>query len=188
MKITINIDCTPDEARRYMGLPDVAPMHVSSTIYLTEVGFYDGIAIVQPEKDGLVGYIDADGFVYIGRADQGIWRLPASGGEPEQVIVQIPPLVNRLDPDLPVDNLRTLEEHGIGRPSTYASIISTLQDREYVELEKKRFHPTDVGRVVNRADRPGVAGPLLEVEPHADLSRLNFVRVVLYRPLSEVAE
>ena len=45
-----------------------------------------------------------------------------------------------------------------------------------------------VGRVVNRADRPGVAGPLLEVEPHADLSKLNFVRVVLYRPLSEVAE
>ena len=46
--------------------------------------------------------------------------------------------------------VKTLEEHGIGRPSTYASIISTLQDREYVELEKKRFHPTDVGRVVNR--------------------------------------
>jgi len=45
-----------------------------------------------------------------------------------------------------------------------------------------------VGRVVNRADRPGVAGPLLEVEPHAELSKLNFVRVVLYRPLSEVAE
>jgi DNA topoisomerase I len=46
--------------------------------------------------------------------------------------------------------VKALEEHGIGRPSTYASIISTLQDREYVELEKKRFHPTDVGRVVNR--------------------------------------
>jgi DNA topoisomerase I len=35
-------------------------------------------------------------------------------------------------------------------PSTYASIISTLQDREYVEMDKKRFIPTDVGRVVNR--------------------------------------
>jgi DNA topoisomerase-1 len=46
--------------------------------------------------------------------------------------------------------VKTLEEYGIGRPSTYASIISTLQDREYVVLDKKRFTPTDVGRVVNK--------------------------------------
>lgn len=46
--------------------------------------------------------------------------------------------------------IKTLEEYGIGRPSTYASIISTLLNREYVELEKKRFHPTDVGRLVNK--------------------------------------
>jgi len=46
--------------------------------------------------------------------------------------------------------VRDLEEHGIGRPSTYASIIATLQDRDYVELEKKRFTPTDVGRIVNK--------------------------------------
>ena len=46
--------------------------------------------------------------------------------------------------------VKTLEEHGIGRPSTYASIISTLQAREYVVLDKKRFQPTDVGRVVNK--------------------------------------
>lgn len=44
--------------------------------------------------------------------------------------------------------VKALEEHGIGRPSTYASIISTLQSREYVVLDKKRFQPTDVGRVV----------------------------------------
>ncbi len=46
--------------------------------------------------------------------------------------------------------VKALEEYGIGRPSTYASIITTLLDREYVELESKRFHPTDVGRVVSR--------------------------------------
>ncbi len=46
--------------------------------------------------------------------------------------------------------VKILEEYGIGRPSTYASIISTLQDREYVLLDKKRFTPTDVGRVVNK--------------------------------------
>ena len=42
-----------------------------------------------------------------------------------------------------------------------------------------------VGRVLNRADRPGSGGPLLDVELYADLARLNFVRVVLYKPLSE---
>ncbi|MDH3646415.1 MAG: DNA topoisomerase I [Gammaproteobacteria bacterium] len=45
--------------------------------------------------------------------------------------------------------VKTLEEYGIGRPSTYASIISTLVNREYVELDRKRFTPTDIGRVVN---------------------------------------
>lgn len=44
--------------------------------------------------------------------------------------------------------IKSLEEYGIGRPSTYASIISTLQNRDYVTLDKKRFYPTDVGRVV----------------------------------------
>jgi DNA topoisomerase-1 len=46
--------------------------------------------------------------------------------------------------------VKTLEAHGIGRPSTYASIIQTLQQREYVTLEKRRFTPTDVGRIVNK--------------------------------------
>ncbi|MEZ5589646.1 MAG: DNA topoisomerase I [Gammaproteobacteria bacterium] len=46
--------------------------------------------------------------------------------------------------------VKTLEEYGIGRPSTYATIISTLMAREYVILEKRRFEPTDIGRIVNR--------------------------------------
>lgn len=46
--------------------------------------------------------------------------------------------------------IKALEEHGIGRPSTYASIVSTLQTREYVLLENKRFYPTDIGRIVNK--------------------------------------
>ena len=46
--------------------------------------------------------------------------------------------------------VKTLEQYGIGRPSTYASIIFTLVNREYVTLDKKRFMPTDVGRVVNK--------------------------------------
>ncbi len=46
--------------------------------------------------------------------------------------------------------IKALEEYGIGRPSTYASIIATLQQRDYVVLDKKRFKPTDVGRIVNK--------------------------------------
>ncbi len=46
--------------------------------------------------------------------------------------------------------IKTLEEYGIGRPSTFTSIISTLLKREYVELEKRRFHPTEIGKVVSK--------------------------------------
>lgn len=44
--------------------------------------------------------------------------------------------------------VKTLEAEGIGRPSTYASIISTLLDRDYADMVEKRFKPTELGRVV----------------------------------------
>jgi DNA topoisomerase-1 len=46
--------------------------------------------------------------------------------------------------------VKTLEAYGIGRPSTYASIISVLLNREYVTLEQKRFYPTDIGKIVGK--------------------------------------
>ena len=46
--------------------------------------------------------------------------------------------------------VKALEEYGIGRPSTYASIISTLRDRGYVEIENRRFTATDIGTIVSR--------------------------------------
>jgi DNA topoisomerase I len=63
---------------------------------------------------------------------------------PEQHFTEPPPRFSE------ASLVKTLEEFGIGRPSTYASIISTLQAREYVEMDKRRFFPTDVGRVVNK--------------------------------------
>ena len=63
---------------------------------------------------------------------------------PEQHFTEPPPRYSE------ASLVRSLEEHDIGRPSTYASIISTLLQREYVELITKRFHPTDVGRVVGK--------------------------------------
>lgn len=62
---------------------------------------------------------------------------------PEQHFTEPPPRFTE------ASLVKTLEEYGIGRPSTYASIIYTLKQREYVEFEQKRFTPTDVGRVVN---------------------------------------
>lgn len=64
--------------------------------------------------------------------------------KPEQHFTEPPPRYTE------ASLVKSLEEHGIGRPSTYASIISTLQSREYVEMDKKRFMPTDVGRIVNK--------------------------------------
>ncbi len=63
---------------------------------------------------------------------------------PEQHFTEPPPRYSE------ASLVKSLEEHGIGRPSTYASIISTLQSREYVTMDKKRFFPTDVGRIVNK--------------------------------------
>jgi len=45
--------------------------------------------------------------------------------------------------------VRALEENGIGRPSTYAQILSTIQDRGYAEQEQRRFKPTELGFIVN---------------------------------------
>jgi len=46
--------------------------------------------------------------------------------------------------------VKELEGHGIGRPSTYASILNVLRTRQYVDMDKKRFVPTDVGEIVSR--------------------------------------
>jgi DNA topoisomerase-1 len=63
---------------------------------------------------------------------------------PEQHFTEPPPRYTE------ASLVKALEERGIGRPSTYASIISTLRQREYVDFDKKRFTPTEVGRIVNR--------------------------------------
>ena len=61
---------------------------------------------------------------------------------PEQHFTQPPPRYSE------ASLVKTLEELGIGRPSTYASILTVLQERNYVRLEKRRFEPEDRGRVV----------------------------------------
>jgi DNA topoisomerase-1 len=69
-------------------------------------------------------------------------RLTLGPVTPEQHFTQPPPRYTE------ASLVKKLEELGIGRPSTYASIISVLQERDYVRLDNKRFIPEDRGRVV----------------------------------------
>jgi DNA topoisomerase I len=90
---------------------------------------------------------------------------------PEQHFTQPPPRYSE------ASLVKTLEELGIGRPSTYASIIDTIQRREYVTLEDKRFHPTDVGEVVT--------DKLIEHFP--DVVDVNFT-AYMEKELDDIAE
>lgn len=71
-------------------------------------------------------------------------RVPLDRIHAEQHFTQPPPRFTE------AALVKALEEYGIGRPSTYASIIQTLQFRKYVEMEGRAFKPTDVGRAVSK--------------------------------------
>lgn len=71
-------------------------------------------------------------------------ELPLKAIVPAQHFTEPPPRYTE------ASLVKALEEYGIGRPSTYASIIATLKNREYVELDNKRFRATDIGMVVSK--------------------------------------
>ena len=64
--------------------------------------------------------------------------------DPKQHFTQPPPRYNE------ASLVKALEEHGIGRPSTYATIITVIQTRKYVEKKDKALHPTILGRAVSK--------------------------------------
>ena len=75
-------------------------------------------------------------------------RLELKGLRPEQRFTQPPPRYSE------ATLVKELEENGIGRPSTYASILGTLQDRDYVQKVQGRFRPTRARCARDRSDRP----------------------------------
>jgi len=104
---------------------------------------FDGWLKVYQEENDDDKKPDDDGY--------GNTRLPAVNQndpldkkeiKPEQHFTQPPPRFSE------ASLVKRLEELGIGRPSTYASIMQVLQDRDYVRLDKKRFIPEDRGRIV----------------------------------------
>ncbi|MFH1830794.1 MAG: type I DNA topoisomerase [Pseudomonadota bacterium] len=70
-------------------------------------------------------------------------ELKLLGIEPNQHFTQPPPHFTE------ASLVKELEEKGIGRPSTYASIMSTIQDKGYVRKIENRFHPSELGKLVN---------------------------------------
>ncbi len=70
-------------------------------------------------------------------------KLTLNKIDPEQHFTEPPPRFTE------ATLVKALEEKGIGRPSTYAAIMTTIQDREYVEKKESRFHPTALGKTVN---------------------------------------
>ena len=126
----------------------------------------DRVAVDIASDDGRVGLratgstVAFDGFFRVyqeGRdeaqngADDDERRLPAvAAGEP-MAVAEVTPNKHVTEPPPRFSEaslVKRLEELGIGRPSTYASIISVLQDRNYVRLEKRQFVPEDRGRIV----------------------------------------
>jgi len=69
-------------------------------------------------------------------------RLKLLSLKPEQKFTEPPPRFTE------ATLVKELEEKGIGRPSTYATILSTIQERDYAKLDGGRFHPTELGKLV----------------------------------------
>ncbi|MDT8438515.1 MAG: DNA topoisomerase I [Wenzhouxiangellaceae bacterium] len=101
----------------------------------------NGSTLVSPGFLQVYGDQQADKDNALPPLDEGA-AIALQAVRPEQHFTEPPPRYSE------ASLVKALEEHGIGRPSTYASIIQTLKDREYVELENRRFTPTSTGRVV----------------------------------------
>ena len=106
---------------------------------LVKPGF---IAVYQEGRDDAVAGDDDNDHVLPSMHEGDTVKL--SGLHGEQHFTEPPPRFSE------ASLVKALEEYGIGRPSTYASIISTLRDREYVDMDARRFIATDIGKIVNR--------------------------------------
>ncbi len=106
---------------------------------------FDGFLKVYQEghdEKPEVGSEDSDEELSLPKVERGE-QLGLNKITPEQHFTEPPPRYSE------ATLVKALEEQGIGRPSTYAAIMTTIQDREYVEKIEGRFHPTALGTTVN---------------------------------------
>jgi len=88
-----------------------------------------------------------------GNGDNGAESLPDLTKDEKLKLIKLEPTQSFTKPPARYSEamlVKRLEADGIGRPSTYATIISTLKDRKYVELLEKKLHPTDLGIAVSK--------------------------------------
>ena len=91
-----------------------------------------------------------DGYMRLGKSTDDVFLPQVTSGE-VLPLIKVEPIQKFTQPPARYSEaglIKELEKRGIGRPSTYAAIISTIQDRGYVAKEEKRFHPTAVGIAV----------------------------------------
>ena len=104
---------------------------------------FDGfLKVYQEGRDETPQEGDEDAELTLPKVEKGE-QLKLNKISPEQHFTEPPPRFTE------ATLVKALEEKGIGRPSTYASIMTTIQDREYVEKLESRFHPTALGTTVN---------------------------------------
>jgi DNA topoisomerase-1 len=123
--VSVDFACGQDNAFRASGTTVVDP------------GF---LAVYEEGKDARTAEDDEEGRKLPAMKPGD--RIPLSDIVTDQHFTEPPPRYSE------ASLVKTLEEFGIGRPSTYASIIQVLLNREYVLLDSRRFRPTDVGRAV----------------------------------------
>jgi DNA topoisomerase-1 len=128
---TVDFDLSGSSQKRYVfratGSIVKFPGFTRLYIEATEVGDYQRLDDLEPLPD-------------LERGD----AAELKSLEPKQHFTQPPPRFSE------ASLVKELEELGIGRPSTYAQIISVIVDRGYVELDQRRFKPTDLGEVVSK--------------------------------------
>lgn len=104
--------------------------------------YEEGKDDVAPSSSVANGKADAKGRVRLPRLEQDE-ILTFNRLDPKQHFTEPPPRYSE------ATLVKALEENGIGRPSTYSSIVETIQARQYVEQTERRFHPTQIGVDVN---------------------------------------
>jgi DNA topoisomerase I len=131
---TVAVDLVPDTAAKRDGAAAVLRANGSTLVKPGYIAVY---------KEGMDDASDDDNDRILPAMDVGD-SLNLRELRPEQHFTEPPPRYSE------ASLVKALEEYGIGRPSTYASIIQTLTNKKYAELLNRRFVPTDLGKIVNR--------------------------------------
>ena len=126
----------------------VATQLANAKIEVTDVSVAAGDAILQAKGRRIL----FDGHLKLTPANSKEQILPELKEGQKLELVELTPSQHFTKPPARYTEatlVRTLEKEGIGRPSTYSSIISTIQQRNYVKQEERKFHATELGMVVN---------------------------------------